>query len=60
MTSSYYSNLSSTQNNEVVFLLFGRRASVLVPRVWDEPNVSSITSNLTNLVDFQRLHENIK
>ena len=58
MTSSYHSKVRSTQNKGVTFL-FDTWNFIIFPRL-SEAKVSTVNSDLTNFVNVQRLHENIK
>ena len=61
MSSSYDSKVRSTQNKGVMFLFcFGTCTFSIIFPCLGEAKVSTINSDLTNFVDVQRLHENIK
>ena len=61
MSYSYHSKVRSTQNKGVMFLLLGTwwTFSLIFPFL-GEAKVSTANFDLPNLVDVQRLHENIK
>ena len=59
MTSSCHSKVRSTQNKEVTFLFGTWTFSIIFPCL-DEAKVSTVNSDLTNVVDVHCLHENIK
>ena len=59
MTSSYHSKGRSTQNKGVTFLIGTWNFIIIFPRL-GEAKVSTVNSDRTNFVDFQRLHKNIK
>ena len=59
MTSSYHSKVRSTQNKGVTFF-FGKWTFIIIFPCLGEAKVSTVNSDLTNFVDVQRLHENIK
>ena len=58
MTSLYQPRIRSAQNKGVTFL-FGKWNFIIFPCLV-EAKVSTVNSDLTNAVDVQRLHENIK
>ena len=59
MTSSYHSKVRSTQNKGATFLFGTWNFIIIFPRL-SEAKVSTVNFDLTNFVDVQRLHENIK
>ena len=59
MTSSYHSKVRSTQNKGVTFLFGTWTFSIIFP-CFGEIKVSTVNPDLTNFVDVQRSHENIK
>ena len=59
MTSSYHSKGRSTQNKGVTFLFGTWNFIIIFPRL-GKAKVSTVNPDLTNFVDVQRLHENIK
>ena len=59
MTTSYHSKVRSTQNKGVTFLFDTWNFIIIFPRL-SEAKVSTVNSDLTNFVNVQRLHENIK
>ena len=59
MTSSCHSKVRSTRNKGVTFLFNTWNSIIIFPRL-GEAKVSTVNSDLTNFVDVQRLHENIK
>ena len=59
MTSSYHSKVRSTQNKGVTFLFGTWTFSVIFPCL-GEAKVSTVNSDLRNVVDVYRLYENIK
>ena len=63
MSSSYHSKVISTENKGVTFLFcLVHGLLVIFSHVFSFyfPKVSTVNSDLTNFVDVQRLHENIK
>ena len=59
MTSSYHSKVRSTQNKGVTFLFGTWTFSVIFPCL-GEVKVSTVNFDVRNVVDVQRLHDNIK
>ena len=59
MTPSYHSKVRSTQNKGVT-ILFGTWNFIIIFSRLGEAKISTVNSDLTNFVDVQRLHENIK
>ena len=58
MTSSYHSRVRSAQNKGVTFI-FDKWNFIIIFPCLGETKVS-VNSDLTNFVDVQRLHDNIK
>ena len=60
MISSYHSKARSTHNKGITFFLFWDMDFSIIFLCLDGAKGFTVNSNLSNLVEFQRLHENIK
>ena len=60
MSSSYHSKVRSTQNKSRVSLSSGTWTFSIIFPCLGEAKVSTVNSDLKNVVNVQRLHENIK